>query len=54
MELHDPDSSAQEKARALKAGRQRKIEIIDGQQVEVLTGEEAAKDISRVRMLDPL
>ena len=38
MALHDPDSSAKEKAMALKLGRQKKIQIIDGQQVEVLGG----------------
>ena len=30
MDLHDPDSTAKEKAVALKAGRQKKIQIIDG------------------------
>ena len=39
MALHDPESSAQEKAMALKIGRQKKIQVIDGQRVEVLTGE---------------
>ena len=33
MALHDPESTAQEKAMALKIGRQKKIQIIDGQQV---------------------
>ena len=33
MALHDPDSTAAEKAIALKIGRQKKIQIIDGQQV---------------------
>lgn len=41
MALHDPESTAQEKAMALKIGRQKKIQIIDGQQVEVLTGEDS-------------
>ena len=40
MALHDPESSAQEKALALKIGRQRRVQIIDGQQVEVMDGEE--------------
>ncbi|PNF42636.1 hypothetical protein B7P43_G01275 [Cryptotermes secundus] len=40
MAVHDPESSAQEKALALKLGRQKKIQIIDGQQVEVMAGEE--------------
>merc|ERR1711874_622927 len=44
MALHDPDSSAKEKAIALKIGRQKKIQIIDGQQVEVLTGDGEESD----------
>lgn len=40
MALHDPESTEQEKALALKIGRQKKIQIIDGQQVEVLTGDD--------------
>ncbi|XP_075228493.1 uncharacterized protein LOC142328594 isoform X2 [Lycorma delicatula] len=40
MSVHDPDSTAQEKAMALKLGRQKKIQIIDGQQVEVIPGED--------------
>ncbi|XP_067003344.1 transcriptional repressor CTCF isoform X1 [Anabrus simplex] len=40
MAVHDPDSSAQEKALALKLGRQKKIQIIDGQQVEVMAGQD--------------
>ncbi|XP_014215902.1 transcriptional repressor CTCF [Copidosoma floridanum] len=38
MAVHDPDSSVQEKQQALKLGRQKKIQIIDGQRVEVMTG----------------
>jgi hypothetical protein len=34
MALHDPESTEQEKAMALKIGGQKKIQIIDGQQVE--------------------
>ena len=34
MAVHDPDASSQEKAMALKLGRQKKIQIIDGQQVK--------------------
>ena len=33
MVLHDPDNSVQEKALALKFGRQKKVHVIDGQQV---------------------
>eukprot|EP00095_Tigriopus_kingsejongensis_P012704 snap_masked-scaffold22_size673200-processed-gene-5.2 protein:Tk12704 transcript:snap_masked-scaffold22_size673200-processed-gene-5.2-mRNA-1 annotation:"transcriptional repressor ctcf" len=40
MALHDPESTAQEKAIALKIGRQRKIQIVNGQAVEVFTGED--------------
>ncbi|XP_014244316.1 transcriptional repressor CTCFL-like isoform X2 [Cimex lectularius] len=36
MSAHDPDSAAHEIALALKLGRQKKIQIIDGQQVEVI------------------
>lgn len=38
MALHDPDSSVREEAIALKMGRQKRIQIIDGQQVEIYTG----------------
>jgi len=34
MALHDPESSVQEKALALKFGRQKKYQMIDGQQVK--------------------
>ncbi|XP_076649632.1 uncharacterized protein LOC143357203 isoform X3 [Halictus rubicundus] len=43
MAVHDPESSLQEKQQALKMGRQKKIQIIDGQRVEVMTGELACK-----------
>lgn len=36
MAIHDPDLSLQEKQLALKLGRQKKIQMIDGQQVEVM------------------
>ena len=39
MVIHNPESTEQEKAMALKIGGPKKIQIIDGQQVEVLTGE---------------
>lgn len=35
MALHDPDSSIREEAMALKMGRRKRIQIIDGQQVEI-------------------
>ncbi|KAF7992198.1 hypothetical protein HCN44_001523 [Aphidius gifuensis] len=37
MAVHDPESSLQEKNRALKIGRQKRIQIVDGQRVEVMT-----------------
>ncbi|XP_034232456.1 transcriptional repressor CTCFL isoform X1 [Thrips palmi] len=40
MAVHDPDATTQEKAMALKLGRQKKIQIIDGQQVEVMPEDE--------------
>ena len=43
MAVHDPESSIQEKQHALKMGRQKKIQIIDGQRVEVMTGDLATK-----------
>ena len=36
MALHDPDSTAKEKAIALKVGRQKKIQIIDGKNYATL------------------
>jgi len=44
MSVHDPESSIHEKAVALKMGRQKKIQIIDGQQVEVMPGLEDEED----------
>lgn len=38
MAFHDPDSNLREHAMALKEGRQKRIQVIDGQQVEVFTG----------------
>jgi putative sterol carrier protein len=37
----------QEKAIALKIGRQKKIQIIDGQQVEVLTGDDEDDEVKK-------
>ncbi|XP_014290440.1 transcriptional repressor CTCFL [Halyomorpha halys] len=44
MSAHDPESSAAEKALALKLGRQKKVQIIDGQQVEVMPGEDGDEE----------
>ena len=38
----------QEKAIALKIGRQKKIQIIDGQQVEVLTGDDEDDEVKKI------
>lgn len=45
MAVHDPESSLQEKQQALKIGRQKKIQIIDGQRVEVMTGKYLRNEI---------
>ena len=51
MALHDPDSTAQEKAMALKIGRQKKIQVIDGQRVEVMTeGSDEEEEMEGVAM----
>lgn len=53
MAIHDPDSSIQEKQLALKLGRQKKIQMIDGQQVEVMPGMESdEEDESDVMAVD--
>lgn len=44
MAIHDPDLSIQEKQLALKLGRQKKIQMIDGQQVEVMPQLESEED----------
>lgn len=38
MAFHDPDSNQREHAMALKVGRQKRIQEIDGQQVEIYSG----------------
>ena len=52
MAIHDPDASAQEKAQALKLSRQKRIQFIDGQQVEMYTGELDEDDIMAVQGQD--
>jgi len=49
MAVHDPESSLQEKQQALKIGRQKKIQIIDGQRVEVMTGKFKNYDFTVIR-----
>ncbi|XP_023329055.1 transcriptional repressor CTCF [Eurytemora carolleeae] len=44
MALHDPESSVQEKALALKFGRQKKYQMIDGQQVEVMANDNGSDE----------
>ena len=36
MDLHDPESTAKDRAIALKVGRQKKIQIIDGKKYATL------------------
>lgn len=48
MAVHDPESSLQEKQQALKMGRQKKIQIIDGQRVEVMTGQYSSRQVAIV------
>jgi molybdopterin converting factor small subunit len=52
MAVHDPDSSLQEKQLALRLGRQKKVQFIDGQQVEVLTGDEEEMNGSTAELLN--
>lgn len=52
MAVHDPESSLQEKQQALKIGRQKKIQIIDGQRVEVMTGNNITHVIQIERSLE--
>ena len=42
----------QEKAIALKIGRQKKIQIIDGQQVEVLTGDDEDDEVKKYSLIN--
>ncbi|XP_018896124.1 uncharacterized protein [Bemisia tabaci] len=44
MSVHDPESAQSEKALALKLGRQKKIQIIDGQQVEVIPDDDEEEE----------
>ncbi|CAG7837591.1 unnamed protein product [Allacma fusca] len=44
MAIHDPESSAHERALALKLGRQKRIQIIDGQEVQVIDDDEDDED----------
>lgn len=53
MAVHDPESSTQQKQLALKIGRQKKIQIIDGQQVEVMPGVDSdAEDDSEMMSVE--
>lgn len=40
MAFHDPDSRSREQAMALKVGRQTRVQVIDGKQVEVYSQDE--------------
>lgn len=52
MAIHDPDASAQEKAQALKIGRQKRLQLINGQQVEMYTGDVDEDEIMAVEGQD--
>ncbi|XP_066965286.1 transcriptional repressor CTCF-like isoform X1 [Macrobrachium rosenbergii] len=52
MAIHDPDASAQEKAHALKIGRQKRLQLINGQQVEMYTGDVDDDEIMAVEGQD--
>lgn len=44
MAIHDPESAVHERAMALKIGRQKRIQLVNGQQVEVLDEESEEED----------
>lgn len=44
MALHDPESGIIEESYALRVGRQRRVQYIDGQEVEIVTGNEDEDD----------
>ncbi|KAK4877312.1 hypothetical protein RN001_009818 [Aquatica leii] len=44
MAVHDPDSAVEERQLALKLGRQKKVQIIDGQPVEVISNIDGSED----------
>jgi hypothetical protein len=48
MAIHDPESTAHERAMALKVGRQKRIQIINGQQVEVMDDDDEDDDEHQV------
>lgn len=48
MAIHDPESAIHERALALKMGRQKRIQIIDGQQVEVMEDEDGHTQVLAV------
>ncbi|XP_045463537.1 transcriptional repressor CTCF-like isoform X2 [Harmonia axyridis] len=51
MAAHDPDPSIQKKQLELKLGRQKKIQMIDGQQVEVMPGMSSENEEEEIDMM---
>ncbi|KAL3284826.1 hypothetical protein HHI36_018965 [Cryptolaemus montrouzieri] len=51
MAAHDPDPTIQRKQLELKLGRQKKIQMIDGQQVEVMAGMGSEDDEEEIDMM---
>jgi len=48
MAIHDPESAVHERSLALKIGRQKRLQIIDGQQVEVMEDEDGQTQVLAV------
>lgn len=48
MAIHDPDASAQEKAQALKIGRQKRLQLINGEEVEVYADDNDEEELMAV------
>jgi len=46
MAVHDPESSIREDAIALKMGRQKRLQMIDGEQIELLNDESSEEECS--------
>lgn len=44
MAIHDPESAVHERAMALKIGRQKRIQLVNGQQVEVMDDEDEEEE----------
>lgn len=51
MKAHDPDPSIQKEQLELKLGRQKKIQMIDGQQVEVMPSMSSENEEEEIDMM---